>query len=507
MPKNESLEDLVERARKGITFPGFETLKDFETKALRIARKYDPDAKPYSISHNKGMGITINKIPITICKRKRAKEEVISEGVLEKTLYTISDATSIPYNQLELILRYPIENKIKRIYIKKEDSRYKTILKLPLETLLDFKNNSVHIISKSNIAIRTGKGNFQKGTIRNYISDDDQENRHLLLRDPLYFSIQKLRNELFKSLINFFMIKGFTWVAPSILTKATEACEDISGLFWTHYQNKETRLKEKVALAQTAQLHLEAMCPAYGNLFSIAPSFRHEKGQPTTKHLLEYWHVEVELVNRPLIELMDFVEEMLKYSIRSSLKECPAEIEIIKDTLKIEDNYFKKILKPYTRMSYDQVIKKLNQQGKVIQYGDDINSESERMISKDSPIFVYNWPDKLKAFYFTRFKQNGKNYVKSFDLIGFNHGEIVGGGEREYRLKKFKYFLDRQVEVIKAHGHNPKDYKYYEDLRMIGSIPHSGFGMGLERALSFLYNLKDVRMASLFPRDQKRIYP
>lgn len=416
---------------------------------------------------------------------------------------------------LTLILRYLYESRLRKIELEKECEKYKQISGLPLETLIEVNDDSVRVIAESDIANRTNAGDFQSGTIRDYLPDDDQENRHLLLRDPLYFSIQRLRDRFHKSLIDFFTSKNMMWVAPSILTKATEACEDISSLFWTQYQNKETKLDEMLALVQTTQLHLEAMCSAFGGIYSIAPSFRQEQGLPTLKHLLEYWHIEAEMVDTPLEKLMDFVEEMLKHIIEETTAECQTEIDLITTELGLDPRYPKKILGPYERITYDQALERLNHSGyinkktgRAIRWGEDLDSEAERRISVETPVFVYNWPDELKAFYFTRFVgKNGKIYAKSFDLIGFHHGEIVGAGEREFKPKEFKKLLDRQVGAIRAHGHDPKDYKYYEDLRVIGTTPHSGFGIGLERALAFLYNLDDVRMASLFPRDQKRVYP
>ncbi|MBU0459781.1 MAG: asparagine--tRNA ligase [Nanoarchaeota archaeon] len=414
--------------------------------------------------------------------------------------------------RLKLLLRDPIKNEITEMIVSNEDLKYHSMVDLPLETFIEMQDTSIKILAESNIAKRTGLGDFKKGTIRDYISDDDQVNRHLLLRDPLYFSIQKLRDNFFHSLNGFFNKKGLTWVAPSLLTKATEACEDITGLFWTNYENETTNMNEQVALAQTAQLHLEAMCASFGNLYSIAPSLRHELGEPTIKHLLEYWHIETELVGLTLTDLMDFTEEMIQFLVNQGIENCPTELQIIKASLGVSDDYITKLQEPYLRITYDRAIERLvkanhKQEGRLIQWGDDFDSNAEAIISTDKPVFVFDWPDKLKAFYFTRKEKRGVKYAKSFDLIGFHHGEVVGGGEREHRIDKFIELLDRQVESIKAHGHNPKDYRYYEDLRLIGSIPHGGFGMGFERALAFIYNLTDVRMASLFPRDQKRLYP
>ncbi len=415
---------------------------------------------------------------------------------------------------LDVTLRFPVKNKLEKMTLVPGSSLYGSIAGLPLETLVDLTDKSFRVVATSDIADRTGKGDFQKGTIRDYISHEDQANRHLLLRDPLYFSVQKIRDTFNRGIVKFFADRDVSWVLPSILTKATEACEDVSTLFWTEYNNSSLGVDEKLALAQTVQLHLEAMCSSFGNIFSIAPSFRHELGKPTKKHLLEYWHVEAELVDVKLEGLMDFVEDMLKYCLESTLAESNTEVYFVSDALGFDKSHFENIRMPYERITYCDAITKLQgvnyinpETQQVIRWGEDFDLGAESIISEDNPVFVYHWPDELKAFYFTRFKQGDKILARSFDLLGMRKGEIVGGGEREHNYDEFKLLLDRQVEVIRKHNHDPKDYRYYEDLRLIGTLPHAGFGMGIERALAFVFNLDDVRMASLFPRDKLRVYP
>ncbi|MBU0471661.1 MAG: hypothetical protein KKF89_02240 [Nanoarchaeota archaeon] len=343
----------------------------------------------------------------------------------ETTSY-ISEKIFDESGNLRVVLRNPFSNGFKTINIEKKDSRFSQIEKLPLETLINFEDDNVGIISESRIAERTGLGNFQSGSIRDYIDRDDQTNRHLLLRDPLYVSIQNIRTNFIINITSYLTNQGFSWITPSIFTKATEACEDISGLFWTDYQNETTNVHEDLALAQTAQLHLEAMNASFGNVFSLAPSFRNEKGEPTIKHLLEYWHLEAEIIDTPLPELMNFLEGMIKNVFKQTLSDSNGEITILKNSeVGFNDSYIESIIGEYDQITYDEAINTLRQTkfiskntGNIIEWGEDLDSMAETVIADKKPVFVYNWPDKLKAFYFTRFEDRGRTLAKSVDLIG-----------------------------------------------------------------------------------------
>jgi len=407
--------------------------------------------------------------------------------------------------EIKLSIR-TLKGQITEEKIESSENHFSKIKKLPLESLIKINGDKIELISKSNIS-KKDYGDFNKGKIRDFIKDSNRKDRHILLRDPLYLSIHRIRNVLKKSIEDFFLKENVEWVPTSLLTKATEACEDISSLFWTEYQNDETGLDERVALAQTSQLHLEALAFCFGDVYTIAPSFRSEKGAPTKNHLLEYWHIEGEFLNKDYKDLMKFTENLVKYSIKKCMKKCKEEISHIKKEGNLTQDYIDRLLSSYSRMTYKEAIEKLQKGGYDIEWGDDFNLEAEKALSEEKPIFITDWPDELKAFYFTRYEENDRVLTKSFDLLGPGHGEIIGAGQRESNKEKFEKYIKRQKEIIKAHGHDPKDYKYYEDLREIGSVKHSGFGMGLERLLSFILNLDNVRIASLFPRDQRNLYP
>jgi asparaginyl-tRNA synthetase len=415
---------------------------------------------------------------------------------------------------VRILLRNPTTNALESVVLAKDDPRTNSISQLPLETVVRLTGREVCVLAESRIADCTGKGDFLWGTIRDYIRDDDRALRHLILRDPLYISIQKSRQVFKRAIDDFFETRGSTWLATSLLTKATEACEDVTGLFWTRYENPTTGLHEEIALAQTSQLHLEALAHAFGNCYTIAPSFRNEKGNPTIKHLLEYWHVEAEFVDTNLEELMEIVSDLVAFAQERISLHASTERAYIAEVVGVDKQYYHRIRPPYPRITYDEALKKLQDNefidkntGALIQWGADFDSHAERIISDKTPVFVIEWPDRLKAFYYPRFEREGRIYTRSFDLVGLHHGEIVGAGEREHRLEAFKPLLDRQAQAIKAHRHDPNDYYYYEDLRRIGALAHAGFGLGFERTLAFLLNLTDIRMASLFPRDQTRVYP
>lgn len=314
-------------------------------------------------------------------------------------------------------------------------------------------------------------------------------NRHLWLRSRKPHAILRIRDRFIKAIRDFFDKDGFTLVDTPIFTPA--ACEGTTTLFETEY------FGQKAYLSQSGQLYEEAAAMAFGKTYCFGPTFRAEKSK-TRRHLTEFWMVEPEVAFNDLNDNMVLAERFLEYCVQYVLKECEAEFKILgRDTTKL-----KNVLAPFPRISYDEAIQRLNAAGIPCEWGTDFGAPEETALAEqfDKPIFVHRFPAQIKAFYMKSDPQNSKLALGMDCLAPEGYGEIIGGGQREESIEVLQ-------SRIKEHGLKEENFAWYLDLRRYGSVPHSGFGLGLERTLSWICGLEHLREAAPFPRMMYRIYP
>jgi len=316
------------------------------------------------------------------------------------------------------------------------------------------------------------------------------DNRHLWLRSRRQHAVMKIRNEIIRATYEFFNDNGFVKVDPPILTGS--APEGTTELFHTKY------FDEDAYLSQSGQLYMEAAAMALGKVFSFGPTFRAEKSK-TRRHLIEFWMIEPEMAFMDHEDNLVVQENYVSHLAQSVLKNCQLELKTLgRDVAKLEN-----IKAPFPRISYDDAIKFLNEKGfDDITWGDDFGAPHETAIAEsfDKPVFITHYPAKIKSFYMKPDPTNPE-VVLCADLIApEGYGEIIGGSERidDYEL------LAKRCE---EHGLTSDAYKWYMELRQYGSVPHSGFGLGLERTVAWLSGVEHVREAIPFPRLLNRLYP
>ncbi|MDE3839369.1 asparagine--tRNA ligase [Bacillus methanolicus] len=316
------------------------------------------------------------------------------------------------------------------------------------------------------------------------------DNRHLWLRSRRQHAIMKIRNEIIRATYEFFNNNGFVKVDPPILTGS--APEGTTELFATKY------FDEDAYLSQSGQLYMEAAAMALGKVFSFGPTFRAEKSK-TRRHLIEFWMIEPEMAFYEFEDNLKVQEEYVSHIVQSVLENCKLELKTLgRDTSKLEN-----INAPFPRITYDQAIKLLHDKGfDDIQWGDDFGAPHETAIAEsfDKPVFITHYPTSLKPFYMQP-DPNRDDVVLCADLIApEGYGEIIGGSERihDYDLLK---------QRIEEHKLDPAAYKWYLELRKYGSVPHSGFGLGLERTVAWISGVEHVRETIPFPRLLNRLYP
>ncbi|PUB10300.1 asparagine--tRNA ligase [Paenisporosarcina sp. OV554] len=316
------------------------------------------------------------------------------------------------------------------------------------------------------------------------------DNRHLWLRSRKQHAIMKIRNEVIRATYEFFNDNGFAKVDPPILTGS--APEGTSELFQTKY------FDEDAYLSQSGQLYMEAAAMALGKVFSFGPTFRAEKSK-TRRHLIEFWMIEPEMAFVEFEENLEVQEQFVSYVVQSVLKNCKLELERLdRDVTKLEH-----IQAPFPRISYDDAIVFLNEKGfDDIKWGDDFGSPHETAIAEhyEKPVFITHYPIGIKPFYMQPHPERD-DVVLCADLIApEGYGEIIGGSERVHDYDLLKQRLDE-------HGLDDKAYAWYLELRKQGSVPHSGFGLGLERTVAWISGAEHVREAIPFPRLLNRLYP
>ncbi len=309
------------------------------------------------------------------------------------------------------------------------------------------------------------------------------DHRHLWLRSNRQVAIMRIRHRIVKAIRDFFDDRGFTLMDPPILTPA--ACEGTSTLFETEYFDLG-----KAYLTQSGQLYAEAGALALGKVYTFGPTFRAEKSK-TRRHLTEFWMVEPEVAFNDLNDNMDLAEEFLEYIVQTILKEKQEELKVLeRDTSKLE-----KVIRPLPRISYDEALEILKKNGIDFQWGNDLGGTDETVISNqfDKPVMVHRYPSEVKAFYMKRDPNNEKLALAVDVLAPEGYGEIIGGSQREDNLELLR-------ARIKEHNLPQEAFEWYLDLRRFGSVPHAGFGLGLERTVGWICGLEHVRETIPFAR-------
>ncbi len=315
------------------------------------------------------------------------------------------------------------------------------------------------------------------------------DQRHLVVRTDKMRSMLKIRAVVLSAARSWFDAHGYTEVQVPTLTSA--AVEGGSTLFEVKY------FDEKAYLTQSWQLYAEALIASVGKIYTVAPSFRAEKSR-TRRHLTEYWHLEAEVPWCDLDGIMEVEEQLLSHVVRQLLERSKTELALF--GRKAAD--LERVQPPFPRISYDQALEMIGGEKAGIKWGDDLGYEQEKLLTThfDRPFFVTRYPKKAKAFYHKPDPENPE-VTLSVDLLApEGYGEITGGGQR---IEDYETLVRR----IKEERLDPKSYEWYLDLRKFGSVPHSGFGMGLERAVSWICKLEHIRDAIAFPRLINRLYP
>jgi asparaginyl-tRNA synthetase len=309
------------------------------------------------------------------------------------------------------------------------------------------------------------------------------DRRHLWLRSSRQHAIMRVRHRIIKAIRDFFDGRGFTLVDSPILTPA--ACEGTSTLFETDYFDLG-----KAYLTQSGQLYAEAGAMALGKVYCFGPTFRAEKSK-TRRHLTEFWMVEPEVAFNDLNDDMELAEDFLEYIVQNVLKDCEKELKALERNTTLLQN----VKAPLPRISYDEAVEMLRKKGISFEWGNDLGGTDETVISEqfDRPVMVHRYPAQVKAFYMKRDPQN-PNLALAVDVLApEGYGEIIGGSQREDDLQTL---LDR----IKEHNLPQEAFEWYLDLRRYGSVPHAGFGLGVERTVSWICGLEHIRETIPFPR-------
>lgn len=317
------------------------------------------------------------------------------------------------------------------------------------------------------------------------------ENRHLWLRSKRQWAILRIRHTLVKGIRDFFDSDGFTLLDAPILTPS--ACEGTSNLFATDYFHEGSAF-----LSQSGQLYQEPGIAAFGKVYCFGPTFRAEKSK-TRRHLTEFWMVEPEMAFAKLEDVMVLGERMVKFLIQRVLESRAEELKVLeRDMAPLETA----LSTTFARMSYTEAVAKLKELGSDINWGEDFGNDDETILmnAMDRPLWVHRFPKAFKAFYMEPDPQDPKLALGADLLAPEGYGEVIGGGERASSLQ---YLLDQ----IAHEGLNRADYEWYLDVRKYGSVPHAGFGMGLERAVAWICKLPHVRETIPYPRMMGTLRP
>jgi asparaginyl-tRNA synthetase len=322
-----------------------------------------------------------------------------------------------------------------------------------------------------------GKSENYPITPKEHGTDFLMDNRHLWIRSKRQHAILRVRHEIIMAIRDFFDGRGFT------LTDAP--------LFETKY------FDDKMFLSQSGQLYMEATARAFGKVYCFGPTFRAEKSK-TRRHLIEFWMVEPEVAFNDMYDNMDLAEQFVEYIVQRVLKNRADELK----TLERDVSKLKVIKGKFPRLHYKEAAEIIKKENPEFVIGDDFGAPDETIISSqfDKPVFVHHYPQAIKAFYMKE-DPNDKGYAMGCDLLATEgYGEVIGGGQREESVETL-------IQRIKDHKLDQKDFEWYLDIRRYGSVPSAGFGLGLERAVTWICGLPHVREAGAFPRLYGRAYP
>jgi len=312
--------------------------------------------------------------------------------------------------------------------------------------------------------------------------------RHLWLRSRKMNLVMKVRAEVLESAREYFKNQSYTEVSPPMFISA--AVEGGSTLFALKYFDQE------LYLTQSSQLYLEILMYSLENVYCIAPSFRAEKSR-TIRHLTEYWHIEGEWAFADMDALMKFEEGLMEHVCKAVSEKCQNEFKELGANIE----KLKAVQAPFPRITYKEAIERLKPKNPALDWGSDLGYEDEKVLAEDfgKPFFVYDYPTEIKAFYCKTYKDHPE-VAMSVDMMVPRIGEISTGGAREDNK-------DILIQRMKEQGLKPEDYEWYIDLRRYGTVPHVGFGMGLERLLVWILDLENIIDAIPFPRTTRRFYP
>ncbi len=315
------------------------------------------------------------------------------------------------------------------------------------------------------------------------------DNRHLWIRSPRQAAILKIRDELIWLMRQFFREHKFVLTDTPILTPT--ACEGTTTLFSTQY------FDEKAYLSQSGQLYLEALALALGRVYDFGPTFRAEKSK-TRRHMMEFWMLDAEAAFMQHKENMELQEALIGYLVTNIVDSCSDQLEILKRDVAA----LQKIKAPFPRLRYEEAVAKLQKLGSSIKSGQDLGADDETILMKEyeQPVFITHYPASIKAFYMQP-DPDDAHYVLCDDLLApEGYGEIIGGSERIWDFELLK-------KRISEHELPQKDFEWYLDLRRYGSVPHAGFGIGLERTITWICGLHHLRETIPFPRLLNRLRP
>jgi asparaginyl-tRNA synthetase len=316
------------------------------------------------------------------------------------------------------------------------------------------------------------------------------EHRHLWLRSRRQVAIARVRHEVEQAIRDYFHQEGFILVDTPILTGAIG--EEAGNLFATDYFDLG-----KAYLAQTGQLYVEAAAAALGKVYCFGPTFRAEKSK-TRRHLTEFWMVEPEVAFNDSDANMRLQESFVSSIVARVLERRRDELnELERDTGPLE-----RVMPPFPRISYTDAVSQLNQLGSDIAWGSDLGGDDETLLAReyDRPVFVYNYPRQVKAFYMKENPEDPRTVLNNDCLAPEGYGEIIGGSQREDDY-------DKLLARINEQGLEPEAYRWYLDLRRYGTFVHSGFGLGLERTVAWICGIPHIRETIAFPRQIHRLYP
>ena len=316
------------------------------------------------------------------------------------------------------------------------------------------------------------------------------DNRHLWLRSKKQHAVMNIRNQIIRSTHDFFFENGFKKIDPPILTSSSP--EGTTELFHTKY------FDEDAYLSQSGQLYAEAAAMAHGKVFSFGPTFRAEKSK-TRRHLIEFWMIEPEMAFYNHEDSLKVQEQYVEYLVQQVLEHCRLDLGILdRDTSVLE-----KIRAPFPRITYTEAVELLHEKGfDDIEWGEDFGAPHETEIANhfDKPVFITNYPKEIKSFYMEENPEDPRTVLCADLIAPEGYGEIIGGSERIHDYDTLK-------QKIVDSGLDLDAYEWYLDLRRYGSVPHSGFGLGLERTVAWLSGVQHVRETAPFPRLLNRLYP